>query len=302
MKRVEKNVEQFVPEEKTPNEDRLVMLCDGVFAIAITLLVLDIGIHVTQGNLSEKQFIDNVDGALWDLIQPTISYLVTFLIIAMYWRIHRRLMLAVQHVDNHFISLTFLFLAFIAFFPVTSKLLGDYADARSVVIIYTLGLSGCGFSALALWLYATWRHRLVSPDLPQAEIHARTYSLLLTPLIFCVSLLLLFIIPLYKPYYICFSWALIGIIHKLGQIIYIHWLEKPVRVLIDIVRKLEQTVYNHWLEKPVQALRQRKNKDGMQLETSVISTDAPTTPMITQSAESSVQAAVRVEANLVEEE
>lgn len=279
MKRVERNVEQFVPEERTPNEDRLVMLCDGVFAIAITLLVLDIGIHVTQNGVSKAVFVNNINDALGGLIEPTISYLVTFLVIAMYWKIHRRLMLAVQHLDNRFISLTFLFLAFIAFFPVTSKLLGDYADAPSIVIIYTLGLSGCGFSALALWLYATWRRRLVSPDLPQSEITMRTYTLLLTPLIYCSSLLLLFVTPPYHPYYICFSWALIGLIHKLGHII-----------------------YRRWLEKPIQALRQRKNKAGTQPEAGAVSTDAPITPRITQSAENDVQAAVRVETKPIEKE
>lgn len=201
-------------------------------AIAITLLVLDIGINVHRAG-SVGDFVNNINGQLENLIQPTISYLVTFLVIAMYWKIHRRLMQVVQRLDNHFISLTFVFLAFIAFFPVTSKLLGDYADARSVVIIYTLVLSGCGFSSLVLWLYATWKHRLVSPDFPLAEIHARTYTLLLTPLIFCVSLLLLFVTPQYQPYLICFSWALIGFIHKLGRSAYKHWLEKPVRALLQ---------------------------------------------------------------------
>lgn len=232
MKQAEKEATQFVPEEKTPSEDRLVMLCDGVFAIAMTLLVLDIGINISQNNLPEKQFIENVDGALGSLVQPIISYLVTFFIIAVYWRNHRKLMQIVQRLDNAFISLTFFFLAFIAFFPVTSKLLGNYADDRIVVSIYTLGLSGCGFSACALWVYATWKHRLVSPDFPQSVINARTYTLLLIPLIYCASLLLLFVVPQYQPYLICFSWVLIGLIERAIWRSYKRWLEKPVQKLL----------------------------------------------------------------------
>jgi uncharacterized membrane protein len=223
MRRFEKELTQFISEEKTPNEDRLVLLCDGVFAIAMTLLIFGISL-----NVADK--VPLVNKALPDLISPTISYALTFFIIAMYWRSHRTLMKVVQRLDNAFISLTFLFLAFIAFFPATSNLLGHYADVPAVVVIYTLGLSGCGFSALALWLYATWNHRLVAPDLPNDTINTRTYALLLNPLIFCASLLLLFVVP--EPVYICFSWALIGFTYRFVQAVYKRWLEKPVQALI----------------------------------------------------------------------
>lgn len=197
------------------------MLCDGVFAIAMTLLVLDIGSGVGGDKFNES---------LTTLVSPTISYLVTFLILAVYWRFHRTLMQVVQHLDSAFIWLTFLFLAFIAFFPVTSKLLGTYGNHSSIVILYTLGLSGCGFSAFALWCYATWKHRLISPDLSDREINTRAYTLLLNPLIYCASLLLLFVVP--DPPYICFSWVLIGLTNRAGQFIYKHWLERPVQGLV----------------------------------------------------------------------
>ena len=228
MEQVEKELEQFVPEEKTASEDRLVMLCDGVFAIAMTLIVLDIGSNFSQDLASSH----DMNYALGNLISPTISYRVTFFIVAMYWRGHRNLMRIAQRLDNGFILLTFLFLAFIAFFPVTSKLLGEYADYPQIIIIYTLGLSGCSFSAFALWLYAIWKHRLVSPTLSKTEIHTRTYTLLITPLIYCASLLLLFVVPQHQPYLICFSWVLIGFIGKLVRNAYKRWLEKPVQALI----------------------------------------------------------------------
>jgi len=227
MREMERQLSRIIPEEKTPNEDRLVMLCDGVFAIAMTLLVLDIGSNIPQELSASK-----VDGLLSNLVSPTISYLITFLIIAMYWRGHRNLMRIVQRLDNGFISLTFLFLAFIVFFPVTSRLLGNHAENAHIIIIYTLGLSGCSFSALALWLYATWKHRLVSPALSKTEIHTRTYTLLITPLIYCASLLLLFVVPPDHPYYICFSWVLIGFIGKFVRSAYKRWLEKPVLALM----------------------------------------------------------------------
>ena len=78
MREVQKQLARFIPEEKTPNEDRLVMLCDGIFAIAITLLVLDIGINPHPSSIPNVITSDDVDASLVQLIQPGISYLVSF--------------------------------------------------------------------------------------------------------------------------------------------------------------------------------------------------------------------------------
>jgi uncharacterized membrane protein len=207
MKELRQQHTRFLPEEKTASEDRLVMLCDGIFSIAITLLVIGIGITPRSNSTQD------VTEALTQLITPGIFYLVTFLIIAIFWRFHRNLMQVVQHLDNGFISLTFCFLAFIVFFPVISKLLGNYGDVPGVIILYTLSLSGCSFFAFMLWVYATWHHRLVSPDLSQELIRSQSIALLLNPLIYCASLLLLFFFQ-NRPYLICFSWVLVGFTHR----------------------------------------------------------------------------------------
>ncbi len=224
MKDIQKQLQRFLPEEKTPSEDRLVMLCDGIFAIAITLLVLDIGTSVEASH--------DINAVLESLVAPTISYMITFLILATYWRFHRNLMQVVQRLDGPFTSLTFLFLFFIALFPATSKLIGADGGDKAIVTIYTLGLSGCGFSAFALWFYATHKHRLVSPDLPQAEINTRMIALLLNPLIYCASLLLLFVVPEDQAYLICFSWSLIGFTQRGVRYVYQRWLARPVHALI----------------------------------------------------------------------
>ena len=94
----------------------------------------------------------------------------------------------------------------------------------------TLEISGCAVSALALWVYATWKHRLVDLRLPTSYIRARAYSLLLTPIIYCLSLLLLLVAP--EPYYICFSWVLIGPIQRIFRSVYKRWLAQPVQMLV----------------------------------------------------------------------
>ncbi len=232
MREMERQLSRIIPDEKTPNEDRLVMLCDGVFAIAATLLVLGIDINPGQFGPTTGDLVAAVNAALPQMVGPCISYLVTFLVIAYYWRGHRSLMQIVQRLDATFISLTFLFLAFIAFFPVASKWLGNYAPDPQIVIIYTLSLSGCAFTAFALWLYATWHHRLVGSEIAQDLINTRAIALLVNPLIYCASLLLLFVVPPEKPYLICFSWVLIGLSQRGVRWVYTRWLARPVRGLL----------------------------------------------------------------------
>ena len=172
-------------EEKEAGDDRLVMLCDGVFAIAITLLVIDIKV---DGNLSLDQF-NNILRSVF--FSQTVFYLITFLVISRFWIQHRHLMRSVKRVDHRFIELTFLFLVFISFFPVTSSIVGEGYDYPGAVILYTLTFAGCGFSSLALWSYATWHHRLVDQEITRDEIVARSVSIALTPAYFSLSLLLL---------------------------------------------------------------------------------------------------------------
>lgn len=193
-------------EAKRPGEDRLVMLSDGIFAIATTLLVLDIQV---PNNLNSAQLSNTLAG---DFLGKTIFYVITFFVISTYWIGHRRTMSVLRHIDSRFIWLNLLFLAFIAFFPVSSNLVGTYGDNISVVLIYTFVLSGCGFSALFLWLYATGRHRLVDAHLDQQAINFQTLYTLIAPTFFLASLVLL---PFFRshPATIFYSWPLITFIN-----------------------------------------------------------------------------------------
>ncbi len=202
--------------EKFSAEDRLIMLCDGIFAIAITLLVINIKL---PSGLTEDKF----NGALrTQLFSQVLFYLITFLVIAGYWSEHRRLMRLIERIDRRFISLTFLFLAFIAFFPVTSSIVGEGYGYRSAVILYTLAFAGCGFSSLLLWLYASWHRRLIDPQTSQDEIISRGINIALAPTYFSLSLLLLF--SSITPADIFWTWLLLPFVVFIVRHIQQSWL------------------------------------------------------------------------------
>jgi len=193
---------------KKPAEDRFIMLCDGIFAISITLLVINIKL---PDGLGESQF----NAALrTELLFGILFYAVTFAIIASYWRLHHRMMHILKRLDSRFITINFVFLAFVAFFPVSSSFLAQSHLYASVVVFYTLTIAGCGFSALAMWLYAAWHHRLVEQTLEHEEIIAFSIRIANASVYFCLTLLLLLVpfIRIHQPIDVFWSWLLLPVL------------------------------------------------------------------------------------------
>lgn len=196
---------------KEPSEDRIVMLSDGIFAIAITLLVLGIQIPIADTHANTPQahaaFIQALTG---DFLSNTLLYVVTFAVLASYWLNHRRLMQVIKRVDRVFLWLNLLFLAFVTFFPVAANI-SKYSQFPEAVIIYTVVLAGCGYSAVLLWIYALGNHRLVAAERDMTSETSRIIGVALTPTFLLASLLLL-LIPNFPPNHVFSSWLLLPFI------------------------------------------------------------------------------------------
>lgn len=195
----------LLEEVKKAGEDRITMLSDGIFAIAITLLVIDIRI---PENVDYKQFIEALTG---DFFESTLFYAITFAILAAYWTNHRRLMNVVERIDSLFLWLNLLFLAFVAFFPVVSNLL-KLSHFPEAVIVYTVVLAGCGYSSLLLWIYAFSKYRLVAKAVHRNV--SRFVGISIIPTFLLLSLLLLFL-PYFQasPSRLFYSWLLLPVIN-----------------------------------------------------------------------------------------
>ena len=240
-------------EEKRPSEDRIVMLSDGVFAIAMTLLVLDIRLPDNPSGST------TVLKALIALSPKIISYVISFIMIASYWSMHRRIMHHLQRIDASFIQLNVLLLFFVTALPISTTFpflpTSTYTDPQHLaVIIYTLSLAACGLTLAALWLNATWKHRLVDPALEQDDINYFQLRLTISPGIVLLSLLiLLFPISQDRPEYIFFFWFLIYvafmILRRVRHRFFPHLTEEfikdnpqpPLTALLSAVRHHGQT-------------------------------------------------------------
>jgi TMEM175 potassium channel family protein len=128
---------------------RIVAFSDGVFAIAITLLVLSLHIpeHLHGESLGE---------ALWDQRQDFFAYAVSFAVIGRFWVIHHRLFGDVVAFDGRLLALNILYLAWIVLIPFSSEVLGDHGGDKDAVILYAVNLAGV---AVLGWLMAYDAHR-----------------------------------------------------------------------------------------------------------------------------------------------
>jgi uncharacterized membrane protein len=113
---------------------RIVAFSDGVFSIAITLLVLNLGI---DKGLTEGQ----IDNALWDQREMFLSYAISFAVIGRFWLVHHRFFAEVQAFDARLIGLNLVYLGWIVLIPFSSEVLGEYGGKTTAVVIYSVNLA-----------------------------------------------------------------------------------------------------------------------------------------------------------------
>ncbi|MGH3106954.1 MAG: TMEM175 family protein [Rubrobacteraceae bacterium] len=164
--------------------DRIVFFSDAVFAIAITLLVLDI--HVPE--IPERLVDEQLPGRLLALWPKYLSYVLSFVVILMYWMAHHITFRAIKRYDRTLIWLNSLFLMCIAFLPFPTSLLGEYGDNQLAVAIYAASVAVARLLLTAVWWYASSGHRLIDESFPESTIRIYLVRGLAVALAFVISI------------------------------------------------------------------------------------------------------------------
>lgn len=196
--------------------ERLIFLSDGVFAIAITLLVLEITTLISAHFLLNESLPGLLLSA--DLWTAIASYALSFIILSVYWMTYQRIFHYIKHSDNVLIWLNVLFLLCVAFLSVPTKVLGLYGNQQAALIFYVGTLTVTGLFILLLWWYATTHHRLVDKQLDTALIRHHMQRALIGLLILVLSIALAFL----HPYLAEVSWLFIGVAIYLHERWYRH--------------------------------------------------------------------------------
>ena len=170
-----------------PGTERIMAFSDGVFAIAITLLVL---------NISLPGHVENLPRALRDLFPEYLSYAMSFLVIGIIWAQHHAIFGLIRRTDHVFLLINIIFLMWIGFLPFPAHVLGENlgkSGEQTAMILYagTFLIGTLPFSLL--WNYAAWDGRLLREDANRHFIAVTTRSYNIGPLFYIVDLALAFV-------------------------------------------------------------------------------------------------------------
>ena len=171
--------------------DRLKAIADGVFAVAMTLLVLEL--VVPAGKELSNQELTGLILSMWPKF---VAYVLSFLIAGIFWLVHHTIFDAIRYYDSTLAWINIIFLLFVALIPFSTSLMGEHFLKKTSTIIYgahLLCMFICGYS---LWTYSTWKQILVVPDLDNSIVKGAKLMGYIYFSILAVSIVIAFFIPL----------------------------------------------------------------------------------------------------------
>ena len=157
---------------------RVTAFSDGLFAIAMTLLIVSVSAPV----LDQRDSVHELANALGDLQDSFTSFFISFAVIGGMWLQHHRFIGRLTRLDNTLIKLNLAYLAFIAFLPFPTNLIGDYFSNPLAITLYAGNLAVLG-SIEALLLVHAHRAGLLARGMTDRGFRHRASHALL-PIIF----------------------------------------------------------------------------------------------------------------------
>jgi len=164
--------------------DRIAAFSDAVFAVAITLLVLNIDVPEVS-----KQLVDvKLHAEVWALWPKFAAFVVSFFIIGFFWVFHHKMFREIRRHTTAFTWMNLLLLMCIVFIPFSSALFSEYPSTEIATIIYSGSWAVPSLVLALMWWYATTDRRLVDDSYNAISGRHATLAFLNTGLVFLISI------------------------------------------------------------------------------------------------------------------
>jgi uncharacterized membrane protein len=157
---------------------RVLSFNDGLFAIAMTLLIVSIAVPT----ISDTNSVGDLGDALNDLSANFISFFISFAVIGRYWLAHHQFVSRLRAMDQALISLNLVYLAFVAFLPFPTALLGEYFENPLSIVIYAVNVAIVSGMEVVLFSRAQ-NHDLLEQKLP-GDVYRYGVAMSLAPVLF----------------------------------------------------------------------------------------------------------------------
>jgi len=163
--------------------ERLVFFSDAVFAIAITLLVIETRLPEPGEIRTSRDLLS----ALWSLLPEYVGFVVSFVVIGSFWMSHHAMFRSVRGYDGALVVLNMVFLLFVAFMPFPTSLVGRFSAIPAAEAFYAAWVGLAGLAKLALWAHAARRHGLLDPSMTPRELRHSTLTMAIPGVVFLIS-------------------------------------------------------------------------------------------------------------------
>jgi uncharacterized membrane protein len=172
--------------ERDSRLERLIFLSDGVYAIALTLLAVELVLPESSADLQDRELLKS----LLESWPKVLAFLTSFTVIANFWVGHNVLFQHVRRFDGGLMWLALLQLLCVAFIPFPTSVIGGHISDPVAQQFYFSTLLVTGLVMAALWWYITSRRQLLDPDLSPRFIRRTHVISMILPMILLVLMVL----------------------------------------------------------------------------------------------------------------
>jgi uncharacterized membrane protein len=162
----------------TLGKNRAEALTDGIFAFAMTLLVLGMDVPQPTGGIPDA---DAVSLILQDIYPDFTHYLVAFIMLASFWLLHHRCYDRLKTIDLRMLWMNIATLVFVALIPFSTDLADDYVEAPLAGLIFSCNMLIVGTLLFLQWRYASRKKDLLSENVTAAQIAMVDRKMIIMP-------------------------------------------------------------------------------------------------------------------------
>jgi uncharacterized membrane protein len=176
--------------------ERMILFSDAVFAIAITLLVIEMKVPVIAHDMVNE---NNVVHALMEIIPKFVGFIISFFIIGLYWTVHHRLFGFVINYNVRLLWLNLIFLLSVVLMPFSTGFYSEYIFKllKTPVIIYVSNISFLGIMNFVLWRYVGNPKRHLTEGLSRLVLNYYSFRAIAIPFIFITMAMIYLFAPKY---------------------------------------------------------------------------------------------------------
>ncbi len=195
--------------------ERMILFSDAVFAIAITLLAIELKVPAILHDVTDHKLAES----LLEMTPKFIGFLVSFLIIGQYWTIHHRLFGFVVNFNLRLLWLNLFFLLAVVLMPFTSAFYSEYIHyfLKTPMVLYISNISFLGLMNFFMWRYISNEKHALSEGLKKPVANYFSMRAIIVPIIFILMALVYLIFPhiaIWMPALIPLSLGLITRVYK----------------------------------------------------------------------------------------